>query len=111
MEPKQPEKWSDLDEYLKAAHLGTATPTVTIARREFRTLHPRPGVEEVKPVLYFVGKEKGLILTATNQAYLQATFGDEVKNCYGQRVTLHAVTKTVAGRQVDTIIIRKAEDK
>lgn len=106
--PTHPRTWSDLDEYLKASHLGTATPIVTIDHIEFRKLHPRPGVEEIKPVAYFAGKSKGLILTATNQDYIRATYGDDIAACYGQRVQLHAVTKTVAGRQVETIIITAA---
>jgi hypothetical protein len=44
-------------------------------------------------------------LTSTNQDFLRATFGDEIKASYGERVTLRAVTKRIAGRDVDTIII------
>ena len=74
-------------------------------RIEFQTVHPRPGKEEIKPVMYFVGKQKGLILTSTNQDFLRATFGDEITASYGKPITLHAVRKTIAGRGVDTIII------
>jgi hypothetical protein len=42
-------------------------------------VHPRPGQEEIKPVMYFVGKQKGLILTGTNQDFLRATFGDPIQ--------------------------------
>ena len=101
-----PRHWSDLDEYLKAAHLPTGqTVTATIDHVEFRTLHPRPGHEEIKPVLYFKGKQKGLILTSTNQDYLRKTYGDEISASAGQTVTLHAVTKKIAGRDIETIII------
>ena len=101
-----PRTWSDLDPYLKAAHLPAGkSVTVTIERIEFHTVHPRPGVEEVKPIMYFVGKQKGLILTSTNQDFLRATFGDEITASHGKTVTLRAVTKTIAKRQVDTILI------
>ena len=104
-----PRHWSDLDEYLKAAHLPASQPvTVIIERVEFRTLHPRPGQEEIKPVLFFKGKNKGLILTATNQDYLRKTFGDEIAAVAGQVVALRAVSKKIAGRMVDTIIIEPA---
>ena len=107
-----PKNWSDLDEYLKPAHLPTgAVVTVTVDRVEFRTLHPRPGQEAIKPVLFFKAKTKGLILTSTNQDYLRKTYGDEISSCVGQPVTLHAVTKKIAGRDVDTIIITAATAK
>jgi len=76
-----------------------------VDRIEFTTLHPRPGQEEIKPVMYFVGKQKGLILTATNQDFLRSTFGDEITASYGKAITLKAIQKKVAGRMIDTIII------
>ena len=100
-----PRTWSDLDPYLKAAHLKTAIVPVTVDRIEFQTVHPRPGQEEIKPGMYFVGKQKGLILTSTNQSFLRRTFGDDISASYGKRLTLHAVTKRIAGRDVDTIIL------
>jgi hypothetical protein len=101
-----PRNWSDLDPYLKAAHLPAdkAVPA-TVERIEFQTVHPRPGQEEIKPVMYFAGKQKGLILTSTNQDFIRAHFGDVITACYGKPVTLRAVRKTIAGRGVDTIII------
>jgi hypothetical protein len=101
-----PKTWSDLDPYLKAAHLpaGKAVPA-TVDKIEFTTLHPRPGQEEIKPIMYFVGKQKGLILTSTNQDFLRLTFGDDITASYGKPVSLRAVRKTIAGRGVDTIIL------
>ena len=101
-----PRTWSDLDPYLKAAHLpaGKIVPA-TVEKIEFQTVHPRPGQEEIKPVMYFQGKQKGLILTSTNQDFLRATFGDEITASYGKPITLQPVRKTIAGRGVDTIII------
>jgi len=101
-----PRTWSDLDEYLKAAHLPAGkTVPAEVDRIEFRTLHPRPGVEEIKPVMFFIGKQKGLILTSTNQDFLRLTFGDEISASHGKSITLRAVRKTIAGRGVDTILI------
>jgi len=76
-----------------------------VDRIEFQTVRPRPGVEEIKPVMYFAGKHKGLILTSTNQDFLRATFGDEINASYSQRITLHTEHRIVAGTGVDTIII------
>lgn len=101
-----PKNWSDLDPYLKAAHLPVGkTIAATIERIEFQTVHPRAGQEESKPVMYFIGKLKGLILTRTNQDFLRAAFGDEISASQGKQVTLRRVQKTIAGRSVETIII------
>ena len=104
-----PTKWSDLDEYIKPAHLQGAIVPVTIDHIEFRKLHPRPGVEEIKPVAYFVGKQKGLILTATNQDYLRQHYGDDITASYGKPVTISATVKRVAGKDIETIVIHVAE--
>ena len=103
--PASPKNWSDLDLFLKAAHLKTAIVPATIDRIEFQTVHPRPGQEVIKPVMYFQGKQKGLILTSTNQDFLRATFGDDITASYGKSITLRGVNKTVAGRAIETIII------
>jgi hypothetical protein len=105
-----PKTWSDLDPYLKAAHLpvGKTVPAV-VDRIEFVTLHPRPAQEEIKPVMYFKSKSKGLILTSTNQDFLRATFGDEITASYGKPVTLRAIQKKVAGRMIDTVLLGQGE--
>jgi len=46
-----------------------------------------------------------LILTSTNQDFLCSNFGDEINSSYSKRVILRAVTKRIASRDVDTIII------
>jgi hypothetical protein len=107
-----PRTWSDLDPFLKAAHLPSRQPfPVTIDRIEFQELHPRPGQTETKPVMYFAGKTKGLILTSTNQDFIRSAFGDEISACYGKKATIQAVTKTIAGRKCDTIILALPESK
>jgi len=55
--------------------------------------------------MYFVGKQKGLILTATNQDFLRDHYGDDIAASFGKQITLRAVRKTIAGRGVDIIII------
>ncbi len=55
--------------------------------------------------MYFVEKQKELILISTNQDFLRATCGDEISASYGKPMTLRTDRKTIAGRGVDTIII------
>jgi len=107
-----PHNWSDLDPYLKACHLpaGVLVPAI-IERIEFVTVHPRPGMEEIKPVMYFTGKNKGLILTSTNQDFLRKSFGDPITAGYGKAITLAAVQKKIAGRLIDTIVLALPQAK
>lgn len=103
--PQTPRNWSDLDPYLKPVHLNSKIHTVTVERIELTTVHPRPGKAEIKPVMHFAGKSKGLILTSTNQKFLRATFGDDISASYGKSVTLMPIIKTVAGKEIVTILI------
>ena len=108
--PPAPTKWSDLDLYLKPTHLRGAVIPVTVDRIELQKLHSKiTGTDEIKPVMFFVGKSKGLILTASNQDYLIATFGDDITASYGKPCTIHAITKRVAGKDIETIVLHVAE--
>jgi hypothetical protein len=49
--------------YLKASDLGDAQPVVTIDRVEVEAVGRD---KEMKPVVYFRGKEKGIVLNKTN---------------------------------------------
>jgi len=104
-----PAKWSDFDRFLKPEHLAPGkTYNLTIDHLEMVEVHPRPGLVEEKPVLYFTETKKGLILTSTNQDTLHAEYGDNIAACYGQRVTLRAEGVVVAKRQVTTIRLAPA---
>lgn len=101
-----PTKWSDLDPYLKPIHLPNGKEIKAIVEKiEFQTVHPKPGLKEIKPVMYFQGKKKALILNATNQKFLRDNFGDDITGSYGKEILLEPKTKTIAGRQLDTIVL------
>ena len=55
---------------------------------------------EDKPVLYFQGGQKGLVLNKTNATMLGDTFGYETEGWAGKVVTLKAEPTTYAGRSV-----------
>ena len=97
-------KWSDFEHYLKAEHLNGRKPIVTIAEIVIETTHANGGQAEDKPVMYFVGAKKGLILSPTNQRTLRASFDDDVQSCQGKRIQLESISMRVAGR--DTFPIR-----
>jgi len=75
--------------HLKAADLRGAEPVVTIAR--LASL-PLGKTREEKWVLYFVGKEKYLILNVTMLKALAAIAGDETDRWPGTAVQLFTTT-------------------
>jgi hypothetical protein len=58
--------------YLKASDLGDAQPVVTIDRVELEAVGRD---KEMKPVLYFRGKEKGIVLNKTNSNKIASLVG------------------------------------
>ena len=87
--------------YLKAADLGSSRPVVTIDRVELEDI----GGEQ-KPILYFKGKDKGLVLNKTNANAITGMTGtDETDNWKGQRVALYVTKVDFQGKRVDAIRI------
>jgi hypothetical protein len=61
-----------------------------------------------KPVLYFIGKKKGLVLNKTNAAVLSAAFGDESDQWHGKSVLLFSAMTQYGGRMVPCLRIKLA---
>lgn len=88
-------------QYLKSEDIGQARPVVVMDRVE---------VEEVgdghKPVLYFRGKEKGLILNKTNAGMIaEITGSDETDTWRGKRILLYQTKTDFQGKRVPCIRI------
>lgn len=78
--------------YLKVADLQGSSPTVTIAGVMLEVMGR---AREKKPVVYFVGKTKGLLLNKTNaQAIARLAGSDDTDQWVGVRVRLVATTDT-----------------
>ena len=87
--------------YLRAADLQGKEPIVTIARVDMETLG-----DERKPVVYFTGKEKGLVMNKTNWNALQDICGDEDSdNWTGSKVKLYTAKVEYQGKRVAAIRI------
>ncbi len=92
--------------YLKAADLEGREPIVTIDRVEMTEI----GDEGDKPVLYFVGKEKGLVLNKTNANTITDILGnDDTDFWHGQRIKLITAKVEYQGKRVPAIRIEEAE--
>ncbi len=90
--------------YLKASDLGTNQPVVTIAHIK---QEPVGRDKEMKAVVYFQGKEKGVVLNKTNAKKIIEIAGTpETDDWPGVRVRLFASTTEFAGDMVECIRIK-----
>lgn len=93
-------------QYLKASDLKGAQPVVTIDRVEFEPVGKN---KEMKPILYFTGKEKGLVLNRTNAKTIINLAGTaETDEWAGFAIKLYATTVEFAGDSVEAIRIKAA---
>lgn len=92
--------------YLKASDLQGASPVVTIDRLE---VEPIGRNKEMKPVLYFVGKDKGLVLNKTNASKIAQFAGSkDTDDWHGTRIRLYATEVEFQGDTVEAIRVKSA---
>ena len=60
----------------------------------------------MKPVIYFQGKKKGLVMNRTNGETIASLYGDETEKWRGALVTLFATTVLFQGRSTAAIRVR-----
>lgn len=96
-------KSSDIfpSKYLRAAELNGHEPIVTIDRVTTETLG-----DDSKPVLYFAGKDKGLVMNKTNWAAVVDITGEEDSDDWkGHKVKLYTAKVDFQGKRVSAIRI------
>jgi hypothetical protein len=84
------QKWSDFDKYVRGEHLNGKTVRVVIERVTVEKFFVG-GAKVTKPVLWFRGTTKGLILNDGNRRTLARLFGDDVSAAIGKPITLTPV--------------------
>lgn len=83
--------------YLKAVDLGTSTPVVVIAKVVMEKITD----DETKPVVYFVGKEKGVVLNKTNFNTIEEITGEpDTDHWKGSRIMLITAKVEFQGKRV-----------
>lgn len=87
--------------YLKASDLKGQDVRVTIDRI---TMEDIGG--DHKPIVYFQGKEKGLVLNKTNGMNIAAMYGPETDGWAGNPVILYSTWVDFQGRSVEAIRVR-----
>ena len=61
-----------------------------------------------KPVLFFIGQQKGLVLNKTNSATIAAAYGDETDAWQGKQIVLYVDENVFyAGKKMPAIRVRK----
>lgn len=91
--------------HLKAADLDGKEIKVTIARVEREKLG-----DEMKPVVYFNGKQKGVALNKGNTQVLAEAFGRKSEDWFGREVILYAIWTEYQNKSVQGLRLRVAND-
>lgn len=87
--------------FANAADIGDQTPTLRIARVTQEKVGPAS-----KPVIWFFGAHKGIILSATLARQIAELHGDDTALWTGQPVTLHTIRVKVNGEPALSIRAR-----
>jgi len=95
--------------YLKASDLGDAQPVASIDRVE---MEPVGRQKEMKPVVYFLGKTKGMVLNKTNSKKIADIAGTpDTDEWHGVQVKLYATEVDFQGETVEAIRVKSPLNK
>ena len=93
--------------FLKAADLRDASPIVTIERVEMEEVGAQGQPKEQKPVVYFKGKVRGLVLNKTNANAITRIAGSpDTDDWVGVQVELFVAQVEFAGDIMSAIRVR-----
>ena len=93
--------------YLKASDLGDVQPVCTIDRVE---IEPVGRDREMKPIVFFKSKQKGLVLNKTNSKKIAEIAGSpDTDDWPGVAVKLYATETEFGGETVECIRIKSAK--
>lgn len=93
--------------YLKASDIpdGQFVP-VQIDRVDVENVGNDDDPENHKPVLYFVGKAKGMVLNRTNSSTIASAYGDETDDWRGKNLLLYATETPFQGKNVPCLRVK-----
>lgn len=64
------------------------------------------GKQQIRPVLYFEGKAKGMVVNATINDTLTALYGPELEGWVGKRITIYPTTDDRGGQERMVVRVR-----
>ena len=85
-------------EYLKAADLAGKNVKVKMSHVEMKDIGG-----DHKPILYFQGTDKGMVLNKTNANTIAVLYGPTLEDWIGERVTLQSVMVEAFGESTEAI--------
>jgi hypothetical protein len=92
--------------YLRASDLQGRNVTVKMGRVEQEKIG-----DDTKLILYFQGKDKGMVLNKTNANNIASIHGGETEDWYGKEITLVEAMVDYQGKSVPAIRIRAPQRK
>lgn len=84
--------------------------TVTINRVEAGELKNEKGTSH-KPIVFFEGKQKGMVLNKTNAKTIAGLYGADTAKWKGKKVILYPTTCQAFGQTQDCIRVRNEKPK
>ncbi len=91
--------------YIKAADLQGRTVPVVISDVKIETLGSGQDAEQ-KAILYFQGKERGLVLNKTNANIISQAYGDETDDWIGMEIELYVAMVQFQSNMVEAVRVR-----
>ena len=96
--------------YICAADLDGKTATVTIEAVKPEMMRMKDNTQQKKYIVYFVGKEKALVLNKTNAyAIAEALHEKDAAKWVGCKVSIYPTTCSAFGATVDCIRVKEAK--
>jgi hypothetical protein len=93
-------------DYIGSWDLGGHDVTVKIIKVQAGELTAQGGRKSKKPLCWFEGKEKGLVLNKTNAKTVAAMYGPITEQWIGKQITLYPTQTQMGVETVDCIRIR-----
>lgn len=91
--------------YLAAADLEGHDKTVTIRRHDVEEMFTQ-NKRAKKPVLYFNGEQKGMVLNKTNALIIAELYGETLEDWRGKAITLYPAEVEAFGRNTIALRVR-----
>jgi hypothetical protein len=67
--------------------------------------------DDNRPVLFFLGKEKGVVLNKTNANNIALAYGDDTEDWQGKEIVLFPAMVDYQGKTVESIRVRAPQAK
>ena len=92
--------------YLKSAAIKGHEVKVIMANCQNEEVGQKNGQPDIKPVLYFKDKEKGLVLNKTNATIISDFYGDDTADWFDQPLILYVIRTEFQGQPKDGLRVR-----